>query len=324
MTSAGGSLFAGVSQLEKSSVMGLIAPMKNDSENNKSLSHREKFFLISGVIGLIVDLIALITFITGLWNFNIRQDSTSETPSSIFFVITGLLMLYGWIVLTWTLTRRGINHISEKWERQKALTRAIFYSSLGLGVFLFPLFSFWLIAVSTTDHTTNVWDYVNLERGIISFIAINISIKFLMQMSYEDLMSSEDFIPSAIEKSKIRKRSKEFETSMAVLKADVEKDWQKWEAKIDIELNRNTWVDVENLSDMAGSLDIPAECLEYVLAKYASIHPKKVKYGYLRHRSFITEFLRSLGSERTKVLIKDSPLTSERLWNISVPYTPSS
>jgi hypothetical protein len=62
---------------------------------------------------------------------------------------------------------------------------------------------------------------------------------------------------------------------------DVEDDWSKWEERITVELERSNWVVVSDLQDMADLFRVSADDLEYVFAKYASIHPGDVRYGYL-------------------------------------------
>jgi len=61
------------------------------------------------VVGLVADGIALSTFLAGLWGKSTEGESL---PSLIlFYVLSGLLIIYGWLTLSWVLTRRGLNYI---------------------------------------------------------------------------------------------------------------------------------------------------------------------------------------------------------------------
>lgn len=112
----------------------------------KPLSRTEKFFLISGIIGLVADVIALVTFLTGLLNLDTHQGSANSFHLALFRWGTALLLVYTWFLLTWIIARRGLSILPEG-RRRRLLEAKVLRGVIGSGVLLAPLAVLWWVAV---------------------------------------------------------------------------------------------------------------------------------------------------------------------------------
>lgn len=101
------------------------------------MSNLERFGLISGIIGLVVDLISLVTFVLGYWQPATSNQTNGGMPA-ILIVVTGLLIFYGWVVISWALTRR--KYLIQKRRRQKKLFESSGDAVLGVGIFVAPIY----------------------------------------------------------------------------------------------------------------------------------------------------------------------------------------
>ena len=224
----------------------------------KSLSKGEKFNLISAIIGLIADFIGISTFLAGILQFG---GSSSSAGYVLFKMSTALVFVYGWFIVAWVFTRRGLNRIEMSFRRYRSLDSIAGFSTLGVGVFLLPLAIIWYIAFIFSNSSLFPIDYGFFE--VVSGLLIWVCLIILMPRFYEDLS---------------------LESQRAVFKSYIKNTWPKWRKRIDFELFRYKWIDVANLQDMADLEGVPPDWLEIVLAQYASLYPSKVKYGILHQK----------------------------------------
>lgn len=161
----------------------------------------EKFGLISGIVGLVADLIALGAFLIGFFSFGEVKGTLPSKP--LFLIVTALLLLYGWLSLAWVFARHGLSNM-EPAKRRKALGDVISKAAGGIGLLLFPLDTLWLIAVSTLgDDPIRVADMATEGAPVLSpwpmyivyFVLAVVVLGFgvavvpaaLMPLVYEDL-----------------------------------------------------------------------------------------------------------------------------------------
>ncbi len=66
------------------------------------MSRFEKISLAFGVVALLADFASLITFATGLLQFNQVVTNPAIQPSaySLFQLVSGLIIVYGWLILS--------------------------------------------------------------------------------------------------------------------------------------------------------------------------------------------------------------------------------
>ena len=117
------------------------------------ISKLEKINLVFGLVGLLADFAALLTFATGLINFNqvIPTSVPIASAFTTFVIVSGLLIAYGWFTVCWYLTRRLF--VLTKYTRLAAfhfpLSTLSARAVAGIGLFLIPLIISWLV-VSTS------------------------------------------------------------------------------------------------------------------------------------------------------------------------------
>lgn len=135
------------------------------------MSNLERFGLISGIIGLVSDLIALTTFVLGYWQPATSNQTNGGMPA-ILIVVTGLLIFYGWVVISWVLTRR--KYLIQKRRRQKKLFESSGDAVLGVGIFVAPIYLLWIIAIaqSINDPTTAQLVHAKAEATSIAQLAL--------------------------------------------------------------------------------------------------------------------------------------------------------
>lgn len=107
------------------------------------MSKIEKFGLATGVIGLVADLIGLITFLAGFWQFSSDQSTTTQMPF-IFQALMGLSIFYGWFVISWVLVRR--NFVMRDTKHHVDLPTMSTVG--GVGFLIFPIFVCWLVVIA--------------------------------------------------------------------------------------------------------------------------------------------------------------------------------
>ena len=278
------------------------ASPENEGKSQESLSKLEVFGLVTGVIGLIADTVGLVTFAAGIWGFANGKDS-SALGYALFIMITGLLLVYGWLVLAWIITSRTLKRLPEppvKSDLDDKATR----STAGIGLLLAPLAIIWFAITFTgnsaplqsstipmptvvtpapsADQATTSPTPTSLTSSETEAIAFGVSltmvfvyplvgmgvygcIYLLMPLVYGGLIDVE---ATTAEHS-------------ARIKAHLEENWADLEKRISMELKRYNWIEVNQVQDVADLLEVPLGSLEIVFAKYASTHPTEVKYGYL-------------------------------------------
>lgn len=109
------------------------------------MSRFEKANLILGVVGLLADVAALITF-----SFNLHVSVS--TSSSLFFTdsqlliisITGVVIAYTWILFSWSLAKYSLlRHTSNGGERKFSSLGYATQAVAAIGVFLAPIIIVW-------------------------------------------------------------------------------------------------------------------------------------------------------------------------------------
>ena len=138
------------------------------------------------VVGLVADGIALSTFLAGLWG----KSTEGESPPSLilFYVLSGLLIIYGWLTLSWVLTRRGLNYIP-KARRVENFDRVVAQGVSGVGLGILPLFIVWLIAMGMVDPGMIMT--VLFFGFFLAGIGLFVSVRYLMGLVYQALVAWE-------------------------------------------------------------------------------------------------------------------------------------
>lgn len=156
----------------------------------------EKFGLISSIIGLIADCIALITFMIGLWGLG-SSESIAPSKLDLFFAVTALVLLYGWVALAWILARRGLSRLPEKKRGEEALGSFVARSTASVGILTFPLGAVWTVAATKASifpESTEGMEIgaVYMTGVIYLFLIMGIyaALYFLMPLIYDDLAAA--------------------------------------------------------------------------------------------------------------------------------------
>jgi hypothetical protein len=162
----------------------------------RSLSGLEKFGLISSIIGLIADCVALITFMVGLWSLG-SSESIAPSKLGLFFAVTALVLLYGWVALAWIFARLGLSRLPEKKRGAKVLDNFIARSTASIGILIFPLGVIWTVAITKAsmypESTEGVEVFAVFVMGFVYlfiFLDIYLTLYNLMPLIYEDLAAS--------------------------------------------------------------------------------------------------------------------------------------
>ncbi len=114
----------------------------------KGMSFVEKAGLFFGIVGVMADFTALVSFTYGFANLSqfIPSHVSSESATSFFKWFSGLIIIYGWFIASWYFTRRTFLLRYEKPRGYKnpldsRSQRTIF----GIALFLIPTFVYWSI-----------------------------------------------------------------------------------------------------------------------------------------------------------------------------------
>jgi hypothetical protein len=112
------------------------------------MSFVEKAGLFFGVVGVLADFTALVSFTYGFANLEQFTPShvSSDSATSFFKWFSGLIIIYAWFITSWYLTRRTFVLRYEKPRGYKnpldsRSARTIF----GVALFLIPVFIYWSI-----------------------------------------------------------------------------------------------------------------------------------------------------------------------------------
>lgn len=128
------------------------------------MSKFERVTLFFGLVGLLADASAIFVFVTGLLNFN--QVVSQLAPSSVsvpaastaFTIASGLIIVYGWLSVSWYLVRRTFVLRNERPTAfHNPLSGRSFRAVLGVGIFIVPLMIAWMIVISSfsTEPSTS-------------------------------------------------------------------------------------------------------------------------------------------------------------------------
>ena len=111
------------------------------------LNKLEKFGLVSGIIGLIADFIGLVAFFS---SFGVQpsQQITIEGLSFVWKAITGFVIIYGWITISWVLSRRFYVQRRNIHAEPNHIATISFKTTMALGIVIFPLTIAWIIAIN--------------------------------------------------------------------------------------------------------------------------------------------------------------------------------
>jgi len=107
------------------------------------MSKLEKFGLVTGIISLVADCIALLTFFSGIWN----PTSSNSTPGELPLIYRGILALtivYGWLSTSWALARKSFLAREDKPEKKFLITTLS--ATIGIGLIVLPFTMAWWAA----------------------------------------------------------------------------------------------------------------------------------------------------------------------------------
>jgi hypothetical protein len=114
----------------------------------KGMSLVEKAGLFFGVVGVLADFTALVSFTYGFASLDQFTPShiSPDSATSFFKWFSGLIIIYAWLITSWYFVRRSFVLRYEKPHGYKnpldsRSTRTIF----GIALFLFPAFVYWSI-----------------------------------------------------------------------------------------------------------------------------------------------------------------------------------
>lgn len=150
-----------------------------------ALSRFDKYNAVTGTTGLVLEIVSLIYTFTERWTRNAGEDQ-AHAP---FLTITGLVIPYVWLMLAWTLTRNGLNRVSDEDYRRQVLSNYVGRSVIGLGFFLAPLVLVWYRAafLSIAEFDILIGGVPTLLVYLILGGVVYVSIKLLMPLCYNDL-----------------------------------------------------------------------------------------------------------------------------------------
>jgi hypothetical protein len=129
----------------------LGAPLQN------KMTRLEKINLFIAIVGLLADVVTILSFVSGVFSFNSTPSTNSKAESLkiIFISGSGLIIIYGWITLAWLYTKRSLaKWIGErKNPRKQTISNTLFTftlnATIGTGLLLSPLYLGWLILATS-------------------------------------------------------------------------------------------------------------------------------------------------------------------------------
>jgi hypothetical protein len=130
------------------------------------MSFVERALFLFGVVGMLADFTVLFTFATGISNLHDYIPQTIPTPSAelFFSLTTGLIIIYGWFIVSWYLIRRTFVLLGQMPVRfNYPLVNRSLRTVSGVGFVLIPLTIAWSV-VNLPDS------YIN-NLGIIRLVA---------------------------------------------------------------------------------------------------------------------------------------------------------
>jgi hypothetical protein len=153
-----------------------------------SMSFVERAGLLFGVVGLFADGAVLFTFVTGVSNVTQFIPKSIPTPSALLFfsIISALLIVYGWFIVSWYLVRRTFVLLGQMPVRfNYSLVNRSLRTVTGIGIFLIPL------AIA--------WSVVNLPDSYMKEAGINPTQKTIY-VTATPPGSSPPFVPMSVPK----------------------------------------------------------------------------------------------------------------------------
>ena len=110
------------------------------------MSKLEKFGLFSGILGIIVDSVAIVGYISGLLNFqlpNAEISNKGEAPV-LFILLLAIVIIYSWVSISWVLAKRTVVHL-ESAKKQYSLSKVVARTVLGIGLVIAPMILGWFV-----------------------------------------------------------------------------------------------------------------------------------------------------------------------------------
>lgn len=114
----------------------------------KGMSLVEKAGLFFGVVGVLADFTALVSFTYGFASLDQFTPShiSPASATSFFKWFSGLIIIYAWLITSWYFVRRSFVLRYEKPKGYKnPLTSRSQRTIFGIALFLFPTFVYWSI-----------------------------------------------------------------------------------------------------------------------------------------------------------------------------------
>jgi hypothetical protein len=115
--------------------------------NTLQMNNLEKFGLWSGIIGLVADVIAILSFLAGGWQPTAVDSGRGQMPF-LFQAVFAFLIVYGWFSISWVLVRRA--YLARKYTKQKFMSAA-FKIVFAVGLVILPLVVAWWVVILMTD-----------------------------------------------------------------------------------------------------------------------------------------------------------------------------
>ncbi len=123
------------------------------------MSFVERAGLLFGIVGLLADFTVLFTFATGISSLNkyIPPSVSVSSATTFFSLATGLIIIYGWFIVSWYLVRRTFVLLGQMpiFPLGIRSVRAV----AGVGVLLIPL--------------TIAWSLVNVPSNFIASVGLS-------------------------------------------------------------------------------------------------------------------------------------------------------
>jgi len=132
----------------------------------KGMSFVEKAGLFFGIVGVLADFTALVSFTYGFASLDQFTPShiSPDAATSFFKWFSGLIIIYAWLIASWYFVRRSFVLRYEKPRGYKnpldsRSQRTIF----GIALFLFPTFIYWSI-VNITFSTKSLFFSIQTQQ----------------------------------------------------------------------------------------------------------------------------------------------------------------
>ena len=98
------------------------------------MSNIEKFGLVTSVVGLVADIIALVTFFGGMLWQPVTSNPASGSIPPLFRILIGFTIIYGWAAISWILTRRRFLLTKKEIAKKKTFDQIVGSAITGIGL----------------------------------------------------------------------------------------------------------------------------------------------------------------------------------------------